>query len=91
MAFEFHKLYCTDDEIKMIEEECPKAGIGCFECKKILLARIKERLAPIQEKRKKIMEKPDYISDVLNYGDKKAREKASETMEEVLSVMHLNY
>ncbi len=91
MAFEFHKLYCTSEELAMIEEECPKAGIGCFDCKKILLKRIEEQLLPIQEKRKDVLSNPDNIKNILSEGDKKAREKAKETMEEVLDVLKLNY
>jgi tryptophanyl-tRNA synthetase len=91
MAFEFHKLYCSEEELKMIREECPKAGIGCFDCKKILLKRVVEKLTPIQEKRKNILKQKDYISNIISEGDKKAKEKAKETMEEVLEVMHLNY
>jgi len=91
MAFEFHKLYCSEEELKMIREECPKAGIGCFDCKKILLKRVVEKLTPIQEKRKNILKQKDYISNIISEGDKRAKEKAKETMEEVLEVMHLNY
>ncbi len=91
MAFEFHKLYCTNEELEMIKEECPKAGIGCFDCKKILLKRIVEKLNPIQEKRRKILEQKDYIENIVEEGDKKAREKASETLNEALEAMHLNY
>lgn len=91
MAYEFHKLYCTEDELKMINEECPKAKIGCFDCKKILLNRIVEKLTPIQEKRKEILKEKNYIADIILEGDKKAREKAKATMEEVRKIMHLDY
>ncbi len=91
MAFEFHKLYCTEEELNMIKNECPKAGIGCFECKKILLKRIDDKLSPIHEKRKKILTCTDYIRDILNEGEKKAREKARETIDEALNAMSLNY
>ena len=91
MAYEFHKLYCTEDELAMINEECPKAGIGCFDCKKILLKRVEEKLKPIQEKRKKILADKDYISDVIRKGDKEAREKSRATLNEALEAMELDY
>lgn len=91
MAFEFHKLYCNKDELQMIEQECPKAGIGCFDCKKILLNRIKEKLSPIQNKRKKILNQKNFIKDIILEGDKKARSKAKETLEQALDAMYLNY
>ena len=91
MAYEFHKLYCTEDELSMINEECPKAGIGCFDCKKILLKRVEEKLKPIQEKRKKILADKGYISDVIRKGDKEAREKSRATLNEALEAMELDY
>ena len=91
LAFEFHKIYCTKDELAMIREECPKAGIGCFDCKKMLLKRVEEKLTPIHEKRMKIISDIDFIKDVLAHGDKKAKEKSAKTMDEVFKCMHLNY
>jgi tryptophanyl-tRNA synthetase len=91
MAYEFHKLYCTEEELTMINQECPRAGIGCFDCKKILLKRMEEKLMPINERRKNILKNKDYIKDVIFEGDKKAKEKSKETLKKALDAMHLNY
>ena len=91
MAYEFHKLYCSDDELGMINEECPKAGIGCFDCKKILLKRIEDRLTPIQERRKKILNDKSLIENVIEQGDIKAKKMCRQTLEEALNAMHINY
>jgi tryptophanyl-tRNA synthetase len=91
LAFEFHKIYCNKQELDMIKEECPKAGIGCFDCKKILLKRVQEKLEPIHERRKQILKNPDYLDDILREGDNKAKQKAYETMIEVRECMFLNY
>jgi tryptophanyl-tRNA synthetase len=90
-AFEFHKIYCNKEELSMIREECPKAGIGCFDCKKILLKRVEETLSPIQEKRKSILKNKDLINDILEKGDNEARKKAIKTMEEVRNCMFIDY
>ncbi len=87
LAYNFHKLYCTEDELKMINEECPKAGIGCFDCKKLLFKRIEEYLAPIQEKRDKFIEKKNYIMDILIEGSKKAQKVAQKTIDEVYNIL----
>ncbi len=91
MAFEFHKLYLSEEEILMIKRECPTAGIGCFDCKKILLNRIVEKLSPIHHKREELLSKKDYLNDIIADGDKRAKAKASETLKECLEVMNLNY
>ena len=91
LAYNFHKIYCSDDELKMINNECPKAGIGCFDCKKILLNRMKEKLAPIQEKREKYISDKNLIMDILNEGTKKAREVAQNTLEKVNEIIGFNY
>ncbi len=89
LAYNFHKLYCKEDELKMINEECPKAGIGCYDCKKILLNRIKEKLAPIQEKRENYLKDKNLITDILEEGSKKAEKVAKETLENVNSIIGL--
>ncbi len=89
LAYNFHKLYCTNEELEMINKECPKAGIGCFDCKKILLKRVKEKLAPIQDKRDNFINQKNFIQDILEEGSKKAEEVAKETMEGVNSLLGL--
>ncbi len=91
LAYNFHKIYCTEDELKLINEECPKAGIGCFDCKKILLKRISEKLAPIQEKRENYISNKNLILDILEDGSNKARKIAKETVDKVNEIIGLKY
>ena len=91
LAYNFHKIYCSQEELNMINKECPKAGIGCFDCKKILLKRIEEHLAPIQEKRDEYIADKNSIIDILNEGSKKARTVANETMEKVNEIIGFDY
>ena len=91
LAYNFHKIYCSKDELEMINKECPKAGIGCFDCKKILLKRMIEFLEPIQEKRDKYISNKNLIIDILEEGSKKARNIAKKTMEKVNEIVGFKY
>ncbi len=88
-AFQLHKIYCTPDEIDYVSKGCRTAGIGCLECKKVMIKHVVEELAPLQEKRASYERRPHDVEDVLATGDRLAKEKASETMEEVREAVGL--
>ena len=67
----------------MAERECRCAGIGCADCKKILVENINSHLAPIQKKYHEIKDRPDYLYDILKAGSAKASVVAQATMAEV--------
>ena len=46
-------------------------------------------LEPVRQKRAEIVSHPGYVRDVLEAGNEKAREIASETMEKVSAAMRL--
>ena len=71
-------------------EGCRTAGIGCIDCKKILIKNIFRVLEPIWEKRKLFMEKPDDLEDIIAAGSKKAEKTASATMALVRRAMNLD-
>jgi tryptophanyl-tRNA synthetase len=82
-AFNLHKIYCTPEEIGYVTQGCRTAGIGCLECKKIMIKHVIEELAPIREKRAALEKRPAEVEDVLAAGNRIAQEKALETMKEV--------
>jgi tryptophanyl-tRNA synthetase len=88
-AFNLHKIYCTPDEIDYVSKGCRTAGIGCLDCKKVMIKHVLAELAPIQEKRAALEKRPDDASDVLAEGNRVAREKAGETMAEVRAAVSL--
>ncbi len=87
--FTLHKYFSNDSEIARVDKECRSAGIGCIDCKKILSDNMIKTLEPIREKSLSLMEKPDYILDILNEGSRKCQGIAEETMGEVRSLMGL--
>ena len=88
-AFQLHKVYSTSEEIEEVSIGCRTAGIGCLDCKKVMIKHVVAELAPIYEKRAALEKKPREVVEVLAAGDKVARQKASETMTEVREAVGL--
>jgi tryptophanyl-tRNA synthetase len=88
-AFQLHKIYCTPDEIDFVSKGCRTAGIGCLECKKVMIKHVIKELGPFREKRAKYEKRPSDVEDVLAGGNQTAQEKASETMGEVRAAVGL--
>ena len=88
-VFDLHKVYSEQGVIDRVNRECRTAEIGCLDCKKLVSARVNERLAPIQERRKTYEENPKLVWDVLDKGTEQARTVAEATMTEVRRAMNL--
>jgi tryptophanyl-tRNA synthetase len=88
-AFQFHKVYSTQDEIDEVSKGCRTAGIGCLDCKKIMIKHVVDELGPISEKRAALGKKPREVEEVLAAGTEVARRKASTTMTEVRETLGL--
>ena len=88
-AFNLHKIYCTPEEIQEVSEGCRSAGIGCLDCKKVMIRHVIDDLAPFREKKAYYDKRPDDIRDVITEGNRVAGEQAAATMSEVRSVLTL--
>jgi tryptophanyl-tRNA synthetase len=81
--FTMHKGFSSGKDIEYVARECRAAGIGCLDCKKILLENMYGALAPLQERQKDLRSKPTVIFDILKSGHDRAKKIAIETMKEV--------
>ncbi|HIO42186.1 MAG TPA: tryptophan--tRNA ligase [Aquifex sp.] len=88
-VFTLHKLFTDPQEVRMIEEDCREARIGCVQCKKILAANINAFLEPIRERRNYYQSNKGELWDIFREGSKRAREVASQTLQEVREKMNL--
>jgi tryptophanyl-tRNA synthetase len=88
-AFQLHKIYCTPEELDFVAKGCRTAGIGCLECKKIMIKHVIDDLAPFREKRAQLEKRPEIVQDVLQAGHEAAQEQASKTMSEVRETLGL--
>ncbi len=82
-VFQLHKVFSTKQEQEEVAEGCRTAGIGCIDCKKILIKNLLTLLEPIWEKRNNLLKQPGILEDIIESGSAKARETASLTMNEV--------
>jgi tryptophanyl-tRNA synthetase len=80
-----HRLYCTPEELRYVEEGCRTAGIGCLECKKIMIKHVLAELAPVSERRARLRAEDAHA--VLAAGNARARSVAADTMAEVRDAM----
>jgi tryptophanyl-tRNA synthetase len=85
--FPYHRLYTEPEVVEEIDRECRRAGKGCKECKQILIKRVQEHLAPIQEKRGYYLTHLAEVEEIIQQGTGRAREVAQHTMAEAREAM----
>jgi tryptophanyl-tRNA synthetase len=88
-AFQLHKIYCTPEEIEQVSVGCRTAGIGCLECKKVMIKHVIDDLAPFREKRVHYEKKPAEVEKILAEGTDVAQQAAAATMTEVRGTLGL--
>ena len=88
LVFSYHKKF-NPSAVEDIEKGCRSGALGCVECKLRAATAISSVLAPLRERRTRLDAHPQEVLDVLEDGERRARERASSTMAEVRSVMHL--
>ena len=84
-AFAFHKAFSAPSEIGEVSIECRRAGIGCLDCKRIVIRNINAFLDPFRSRRAGF--EKGRIVDILESGNAKARRRAAQTLEAVRSLM----
>ena len=83
--YTMHKGFSKQEDIEYCARECRAAGIGCLDCKRTLLDNMYAALEPIQKKQHQLRENQQQVIDILRQGQKKAKEIAVTTMDEVYS------
>ncbi len=81
--FTMHKAFSPQKDVDYCAQECSSAGIGCLDCKKILLKHMFKELEPVQDRQKELQGKKDYIYEILSDGKKRAKIIAEKTMDDV--------
>ncbi|MEF2280286.1 tryptophan--tRNA ligase [Deinococcus sp. YIM 134068] len=79
---DYHKLFSDLPTIETVYQGCRTAGIGCVDCKKMLMTGITRELTPIQERAEGLRADPDRVRDALATGAREARAIAVPVMEE---------
>jgi tryptophanyl-tRNA synthetase len=87
-VFSYYEIFDPEKK-KDVRDWCENAKIGCTECKKKLSAGILERLKPIYQRRKELLQDKAVIRKILDDGREKAAAVAACTMREVKKAMGL--
>ncbi len=82
-TFTLHKAFLTKEKKEPLVKGCRTAGIGCLECKTVVIESLIELLGPYREKRSEYEKNPHLVWEILEEGNQKARAIAQKTMEEV--------
>ena len=88
-AFTLHKAFVEEKKREELADGCRTAGIGCLECKNVVIDKLIEILTPFQEKRREFEKNPQLVWDIIEEGNRKARKTAQKTMEEVRNAIGL--
>jgi tryptophanyl-tRNA synthetase len=86
-VFQLHKIFSSREEQEMVAEGCRTAGIGCIDCKKVLIRNVFRVLEPIWAKRAEFLDNPARLKEIVDQGNGKARRAAQETMALVRDAM----
>jgi tryptophanyl-tRNA synthetase len=85
--YTMHTAVSPPDRVEYVAQGCRTAGIGCGDCKNILLEGLEAELVPIRQKAEVLAREPARVDAVLREGASAARAIAGATMREVRSVV----
>ena len=89
-VFDLHRVFTPEAERKgVIVPGCTSAGIGCLDCKAILLKHALPVLAPVSERRTELAKDPDAVRAILDEGATRARAAAGQTLQDVKAAMRI--
>jgi len=86
-VFTLHRAFVPKERQDEAAHGCRTAGIGCRECKGIVLEYLIRTLEPIQERRRALEKNPGRVRDILEEGNRKARRVAQATMDLVRAAL----
>jgi tryptophanyl-tRNA synthetase len=82
-VFDLHRIFTPEAPRDAAAHGCRTAGIGCLDCKGVLLEHMVPPLEVIRERRQRMAARPEHLQEVLREGSARARRIASETLTEV--------
>jgi tryptophanyl-tRNA synthetase len=86
-VFTLHRAFVGKEKQEEIARGCRTAGIGCLECKAVVIESLIQELAPYRKRRAEFEKNPGRVWDILEEGNAKARRTAGETMAEVRTAL----
>ena len=90
-VWQFHQVYSDQETQAWVRQGCTTAGIGCLDCKAPVVEAVLLELKPMQERARAFEQQPEQVRQIIREGSERARQVASETMQEVRQAMSLNF
>ncbi len=88
-VWQLHQVYSDAITQQWVQTECPRAGIGCLDCKTPIISSINNLLAPMQDRARVLAADSSMLADILSQGAQRARVTAQATLAEVRDSMGL--
>jgi len=88
-VFALHRIATPAGELTRLAGGCREAGIGCVECKKVLVEHLNESLAPLRRRREEFAADPGLVERILAEGTERARAEAGRVMASVRRAVRL--
>jgi tryptophanyl-tRNA synthetase len=86
-VFDHHKVFSSAEQRAWADAGCRSAGIGCRDCKSVLVDNYRARLDPMRERRAALEKEPRAVDAILERGAEQARAVAASTLAEVRSAI----
>jgi tryptophanyl-tRNA synthetase len=90
-VWQFHEVYSDQETQAWVQQGCTSAGIGCLDCKAPVVEAVLFELKPMQERAQALEQQPEQVRRIIEEGSERARQVASDTMQEVRQAMSLNF
>jgi len=84
-----HRAYSPPQTVELVDRECRTAGIGCVDCKKMLLQNLIPALEKHRAARAELDRNPGRVDELVQLGTKKAAAVAEQTMTVVRDAVKL--
>ncbi len=89
-VYDLHRVFTPQAEREsVIVPGCTTAGIGCLDCKQVLLKHALPVLAPISERRAELARDPGTVLAILEDGTARAKKAAGDTLDEAKAAMQI--
>lgn len=88
-VWQLHQVYSNAEVKAWVLAECPKAGIGCLECKQPVIEAVLLEQQPMFERAQKYIDNPSLVQEILAHGNEQAKIVAGRTMNDVREAMGL--
>ena len=88
VAYKHYEIFADKKTLALVQEECRGAKIGCVDCKKRLADIVNDHFSQVRKKRESLKSNKD-ILEILDIGNRRARQVTRETLQKVRDVMKL--